>query len=174
MGFPGGSDGKEPACNVGDLGLEDPKEKGTATHSSILAWRTAWTEEPTGSSPWGLKESDTTEQLPQMEKTVKYYCKPYIRCVLFIPPRLIIIIRAKPMNHPTGFHIKQCIEGSLTCALTRERWWRPGQALCPHWWYSFGTCCTSHWWGRTLLREQFQIQRKHSWSFLMSKCCAHF
>ena len=48
MGFPGGSDGKESACNVGDLGLEDPKEKGTATHSSILAWRTAWTEEPDG------------------------------------------------------------------------------------------------------------------------------
>ena len=48
MGFPGGSDGKESACNVGDLGLEDPKEKGMATHSSILAWRTAWTEEPDG------------------------------------------------------------------------------------------------------------------------------
>ena len=32
-GFPGGSDGKESACNVGSL------EKGIATHSSILAWR---------------------------------------------------------------------------------------------------------------------------------------
>ena len=80
MGFPGGSDGKESACNTGDLGSipgsgrssgegigqyswaspvaqmvknppamqetwirslgwEDPLEKGTATHSSILAWR---------------------------------------------------------------------------------------------------------------------------------------
>ena len=41
MGFPGGSDGKEPACNVGDpgssLGWEDPLEKGLATHCSILA-----------------------------------------------------------------------------------------------------------------------------------------
>ena len=27
-------------------GWEDPLEKGTATHSSILAWRTSWTEEP--------------------------------------------------------------------------------------------------------------------------------
>ena len=40
-GFPGGSAGKESACNVGDLvlipGWEDPLEKGTATHSSILA-----------------------------------------------------------------------------------------------------------------------------------------
>ena len=30
------------------LGGEDPLEKGTATHSSILAWRTPWTEEPGG------------------------------------------------------------------------------------------------------------------------------
>ena len=39
-GFPGGSDGKEPASNVGDLGLipgwDDPLEKEMATHSSIL------------------------------------------------------------------------------------------------------------------------------------------
>ena len=32
-----------------------------ATHSSILAWRTPWTEESGGHSPWGCKESDTTE-----------------------------------------------------------------------------------------------------------------
>ena len=39
-GFPGGSDGKESTCNVGQpLGWEDPLEKGMATHSSILAWR---------------------------------------------------------------------------------------------------------------------------------------
>ena len=42
MGFPGSSAGKESACNVGDLGWEDPLEKGTATHSSILAWRIPW------------------------------------------------------------------------------------------------------------------------------------
>ena len=35
-----------------------------ATHSSILAWRIPWTEEPGGlHSPWGRKESDTTERL---------------------------------------------------------------------------------------------------------------
>ena len=36
-------------------------EKVMATHSSILAWRIPWTEEPGGYSPWGRKESDTTE-----------------------------------------------------------------------------------------------------------------
>ena len=48
-GFPGGSDGKDSACNAGylgsSLGWEDPLEKGVATHSSILAWRIPWTEE---------------------------------------------------------------------------------------------------------------------------------
>ena len=41
--FPGGSDGRESACSVGDLGsipgLEDLQEEGMATYSSILAWR---------------------------------------------------------------------------------------------------------------------------------------
>ena len=35
-----------------------------ATQSNILAWRVPWTEEPGGlHSPWGCKESDTTERL---------------------------------------------------------------------------------------------------------------
>ena len=33
---------------VQSLGLEDPLQKGMATHSSILAWRIPWTEEPGG------------------------------------------------------------------------------------------------------------------------------
>ena len=34
-----------------------------ATHSSIVAWRIPWTEEPGELRPWDRKESDTTEQL---------------------------------------------------------------------------------------------------------------
>ena len=37
------------------LSQEDPLEEGMATHSSILAWRIPWTEEPGGYSPWGRK-----------------------------------------------------------------------------------------------------------------------
>ena len=47
---------------VHSLGQEDPLEKEMATHSSILAWRIPWTEEPGSYSPWGHKESDTTER----------------------------------------------------------------------------------------------------------------
>ena len=45
------------------LGREDPLEKELATHSSILAWRISWTEEPGGLQSRGLRESDTTEWL---------------------------------------------------------------------------------------------------------------
>ena len=41
------------------LGQEDPLEKETATHSSILAWRIPWIEEPGGPQSMGSKESDT-------------------------------------------------------------------------------------------------------------------
>ena len=46
---------------VQSLGQDDPMEKGTATHSSILAWRICWTEEPGRS--FSHKESDKTELL---------------------------------------------------------------------------------------------------------------
>ena len=39
---------------VRSLGQEDPLETGVATHSSILAWRIPWTEEPDGLQSMGL------------------------------------------------------------------------------------------------------------------------
>ena len=45
------------------LGREDPLEKEVAAHSSVLAWRLPWTEEPGALQSMGHKESDTTEQL---------------------------------------------------------------------------------------------------------------
>ena len=55
LGLPHGLSYKESSCKAGDsgdtvwvesLGGEDILELGTTTHSSILAWRTPWTEEP--------------------------------------------------------------------------------------------------------------------------------
>ena len=42
------------------LGQEDPLEKEMATHSSILAWRIQWTEEPDRLQYMGSQKSDTT------------------------------------------------------------------------------------------------------------------
>ena len=67
-GFPGGSDSKGSACNAGDLGSNPRIGK--------IPWRREWLPTPVflpgefhgqrslaGYNPWGLKESDTTEQL---------------------------------------------------------------------------------------------------------------
>ena len=52
MGFPSSSAVENPPAVqetlVQFLGQEDPLEKETAIHSSILAWRIPWTEEPGG------------------------------------------------------------------------------------------------------------------------------
>ena len=54
MGFPGGSAGKESACNAGDLGLipvlgGSPGEGKGYLYSSILAWKIPWTVQSMGS-----------------------------------------------------------------------------------------------------------------------------
>ena len=63
---------------VWSLGQEDPLEKEMATHSSILAWRISWTEEPgKATQSMGLQESDTTERL-------NHHHVPHSRTLLFI------------------------------------------------------------------------------------------
>ena len=58
-GSPWGSDGKASSAmqesRVQSLGQEDPLEQGMATHSSTLAWRIPWTEEPGGLQSMGLQ-----------------------------------------------------------------------------------------------------------------------
>ena len=56
---------KESACNAGDPGSTPgwrrSLEKEMATHTSILAWRTPWTEEPGGLQSMGLQSWSMTE-----------------------------------------------------------------------------------------------------------------
>ena len=76
--FPGGSEVKRlpgvREIQVQSLGQEDPLEKEMATHSSTLAWKIPWRENPmegeslggrslVGYSPWGHKELGTTERV---------------------------------------------------------------------------------------------------------------
>ena len=53
-------------------------EKGMTTHSSVLAWRILWREEPGGLQPWGHKESDTSEQLTLTLKNEKNLKSTYL------------------------------------------------------------------------------------------------
>ena len=87
--FPGGSDGKESTCNAGDpgsiLGSGRPLEKGMATHSSIIAWRIPWTEEPGGQQSIG---SQRVEHDSDYTATAGYtttfkthsYQEPMVQC----------------------------------------------------------------------------------------------
>ena len=67
--FPGGSDGKESACQsvqetlIRFLGQEDPLEKEMPTHSVSMPGESHGQRNLAGYSLWGRKESDTTEQL---------------------------------------------------------------------------------------------------------------
>ena len=67
LGFPGDSVVKNPPAiqdtRVWSLSQEDPPEREMATHSSILAWEFHAPRSLAGYSPWGHKESGTSERL---------------------------------------------------------------------------------------------------------------
>ena len=74
MGFPSASDGKESACNVGDLGSipgllgrSPGRGHGNPLQYSCLE-NTHGQKSQVGCSPWGLKELDMTEQLSSAQR----------------------------------------------------------------------------------------------------------
>ena len=64
---------------VQSLGGEDPLEQGMATHSSILAWRIPWTEEP-----GGLTVDGVTKIWIQLKRLNMYACRIYIYIYIYI------------------------------------------------------------------------------------------
>ena len=93
LGFPGGSDSKESACNAGDMvwsmDQEDPLEKEMATHSSTLAWRIPWREEPGGLQSMGLQRvghnwaANTQWQNINMQINIKLWSSPLRGKIIF-------------------------------------------------------------------------------------------
>ena len=78
LGFPGGSDGKESACNAGDLGLIPGLDRSLGGgHSNPFQYSCQWSV--AGYSPWSLKESDTTERL-NTALLLNYLILPYVLC----------------------------------------------------------------------------------------------
>ena len=63
---------------VRSLGQEDPLEKGMAIHSSVLAWRIPWTEEPVGLSSMGLQS--WTQLSDETAIVNKHFESPFPRC----------------------------------------------------------------------------------------------
>ena len=76
MGFPNGSVVNNPSAIqelqkmwVRSLGQEDLLEEGMATHSSILAWRSSWTEEPGGLQSTGSQRVGPNRATDTFSKT---------------------------------------------------------------------------------------------------------
>ena len=59
--FPGGSDGKVSAYNAGDTGSISGSGRSPGEGNGNSLQKIPWMEDPVGYSPWGCKQSDTTE-----------------------------------------------------------------------------------------------------------------
>ena len=91
---------------VQSLGQEDPLEEGKATHSSIVAWRIPWTEEPGGlHSPWNRRVGHSLRF---------FYCFPFETAEGCVCPKSLICecehihFRGKS-SHTAGPFMSQCL-----------------------------------------------------------------
>ena len=98
-GFPGGASGKEPTCpfrrlemRVWSLGREDLLEKELAIHSSILAWRTPWTEEAGGLQSLGSQ---------RVRHVWSAWAQQHPSLVLNSPCCLFLALSDKSIPYPT-------------------------------------------------------------------------
>ena len=98
-GFPGGSAVKNlPTTQeteetwVRSLGQEDPLEEGMATHSSTLAWRTPWTEEP-----GGLQSTGSQSWTPLSDR--QHSCVN----TRALPERMVILVGPDSFSHCTKY-----------------------------------------------------------------------
>ena len=102
MGFPGSSDGKESACNTGDLGsipgLGRSPGEGTVTHSWFLPGEFHGQRSLAGYSPWGHRELDTTEQITQTPYIIKIRCLLWMYVHLFDPYRTPSFTTLRPKD----------------------------------------------------------------------------
>ena len=96
---------------VRSLGLEDHLEKGMATHSSVLAWRIPWTEEPGGlQAVHGIAELDMTEVTEHALNCYFSYC---INVKLFTYGLQIILQNILHLTFPVMFILQKFYRVSL-------------------------------------------------------------
>ena len=117
----GGSEVKASACNVGDLGLipgwEDPLEKAMATHSSILAWRIPWLEEP------GVLQSTGSQRVRHDRATSLHF---YFAKVQKIPQVgnwgkcvALLMYFTSLTDQSTMWYVAQCLQSFALYILSR-------------------------------------------------------
>ena len=138
LAFPGGTNGKELArqcreaseMRVWNVGQEDPLEEGMATHSSILAWRTPWAEEPGRLQSMGsqrvrhnweslaCKQAEKSTEPKHFQKSLLIY---FWNCI-YLHQRwyLLLLSLFWPTKFPTRWYQKPFWYWTWHCATTEH------------------------------------------------------
>ena len=82
-----------------------------ATHSSALAWKIPWTEEPGRYSPWGCKESDTKEQLSFFKHSWIFVLLHEAVFSVWMPPFGGLIIEGLQQRNSSGASARTSLSG---------------------------------------------------------------
>ena len=123
MMFPSGSDVNLPVMRetrVWSMCQKDPPEKGMATHSRILAWRIPWAESRVCCSPWGHKESDTTEM--NWTELILMTVKPYLQ-LRFLPCWGLWVLMFQFEWKLTCHHLPMCPAPPPLLLIKILSWW---------------------------------------------------
>ena len=105
MVFPGVSDGKESACNVGDpgsnRGLERSPEESMATPMFLLG-ESPWAEEPGGLQSMGYRELDITEQLSPHRFVIAFLSRRKLLSISWWQSPSTVILECKNIRSVTA------------------------------------------------------------------------
>ena len=119
LGFPDGSEGKVPACSVGDTGdvdllpgSETPPEEEMVTHSSILAWEIPGSEEPGGLQ--SIASNYKSEKLASHSSSIHSFISSF--AYLFSDYLLSIASKARPWGELcSGTHFSYPVLSLFFC-----------------------------------------------------------
>ena len=103
------------------------------THSSILAWKIAWTEDPGKLSPWGHKESDMTVQMDKIRRELNTRSEQDLKVICSTPSQF-----SPPHPWHTWDNICFCIYQQIWClalsmGLEYPPSWTHSKAYQPPW-----------------------------------------
>ena len=116
---------------VQSLDWEDPLEEEMVTHSSILAWRIPWTEEPGGLQSMGRKQSETTEAIQHAKILHPHLCDSLYN-FFFLEVRQFVSLPISPKVPWTfvlAHHVPLSVFSAFSSCLLLSLPWFPGHVL---------------------------------------------
>ena len=112
-------------AQVWSLGWEDTLEEGMATHSSILAWRIPWTEEPGGLQSVGSQRVDTPEWLT-LSLSFLYHPEFTNGC-----GGAVLMCTASSSSRPVWWSLQWSLWGIFWLIMIHSGWLHPSEWVLP-------------------------------------------